>query len=205
MIVLESRIIIAGPTVGKSRFEETAGSEWTIIDTDRMLASLCMSWFKDKLWQVEKTKANNIDVLQKTIYSSLGIIVRLFLERDTTGRVVVISNIWSEEFFLGCGPELAPNGKCPIMLFRDSGQSIHDVSVERSGGKAPIPVAIADKWVVSAKKFGPKVSANFILVGDNEYLSEVISLPTEPFKPLKAAEFDPYDLLFKGSKTSHIK
>lgn len=183
MITLRSRVIVAGPTTGKSYLMNNNTTKFRFLDTDDITQVMFPEWFDAHLWSKAPTPSNNLSFARKCMHSAIALMCSSALHHVSNKDVVLITNIWTKDFLHYLGPDIAPDGKSSVFVFRDSAADIHDMSVSgvlESGRNDVISIKQADEWVTSAKKFGSKVADQTVFLKPGEFLSDVLEISHLP-------------------------
>lgn len=175
MYNLKSRVVIAGPTTGKTTFvAEAEEAGFVVVDTDDMIYQCAPAWFEKKYWQRRRSDPT-VEDMGKIIFTFCGQWAHALLNSDASGRLLIFSNLWGQEFLKELG-KFAPDAKAPVFLFRKNPERIVDLSKARGGSE--IPLDTAEHWVRAAEKYAPAVSQKLILLEDDEYLGTTLKLPS---------------------------
>jgi hypothetical protein len=169
MIKLVNRVLVAGPTTGKSTAIEMAlASGFTTIDTDDLTRDISPEWFENKLWQKQQSdpkfqkQREMLDVVSGAYCAHM-----LRHNKD----LLIFSNLWGQHFIAGLD-EFAPDGKLPLFVFRENAEEITALSQARGG--EVIPLKIAQHWVASSQKWAASVAKRVVWLKEGEFLTDVI-------------------------------
>lgn len=188
---------MAGPTCGKSTFQNMYDeSGINIVDSDTIINEILPVWFTEKKF-AEYTPENAI--LGSLLYRTIGVCAGIELLRDDNS--IILTNMSSSSFIKGIGqvcPTMLVNGKLPLAVFRESAQEIVDLSKQRGNG---ISLALAEKWVNSAKEGLPKVAHKVIFLKEKEFLTDVFEFRTSTKSWLKDFRESTSPFLLKNSDT----
>jgi len=163
------RVLVAGPTTGKSKVKEELSAYFDVIDTDDVTRELWPEWFENRLFETPDPdqRARLTDMRDEMVGEAVG---RL-LAQDPS--VFILSNIWGPKFWASIartGPDVEPDA----YYFRSDPDEISRLMTKRGG--SVVPLETLERWVASAREHAPKVFKRVIEVPNGRFLSDYVRI-----------------------------
>lgn len=172
---LKSRLIHGSPTTGKSTFVDQANADGVrVLDTDELHRSLSPDTEWVKIHRAPKDGEPG-RIAAFALNSVMGLCGHVAAEWINLGGIV-LTNQWGPRFTDGLYGEAKQFVKHPS--FQREPRATESLSRKRGG--EILDVKLVTKWYDSWVKWAPTTFSRCLVLSEDEFLGNVITLPSNP-------------------------